>query len=99
MGGISAADAALVALRAQVVDIVLGTVFLSIGATACAIAAIRRRRGVSILVWWGIWSALYGLQMLVQTPAVLAALPHALKSRSEERRVGKECRSRWSPYH
>ena len=21
------------------------------------------------------------------------------KSRSEERRVGKECRSRWSPYH
>ena len=23
----------------------------------------------------------------------------ALKQRSEERRVGKECRSRWSPYH
>src|SRR5258707_9302939 len=23
----------------------------------------------------------------------------AAKSRSEERRVGKECRSRWSPYH
>ena len=23
----------------------------------------------------------------------------ALKIRSEERRVGKECRSRWSPYH
>ena len=22
-----------------------------------------------------------------------------LKVRSEERRVGKECRSRWSPYH
>ena len=22
-----------------------------------------------------------------------------VKSRSEERRVGKECRSRWSPYH
>src|SRR5260370_35886932 len=22
-----------------------------------------------------------------------------LESRSEERRVGKECRSRWSPYH
>ena len=21
------------------------------------------------------------------------------QSRSEERRVGKECRSRWSPYH
>ena len=25
--------------------------------------------------------------------------PMATRSRSEERRVGKECRSRWSPYH
>ena len=23
----------------------------------------------------------------------------AMRKRSEERRVGKECRSRWSPYH
>ena len=23
----------------------------------------------------------------------------AIETRSEERRVGKECRSRWSPYH
>src|SRR5260221_3586006 len=26
-------------------------------------------------------------------------LCHILGNRSEERRVGKECRSRWSPYH
>src|SRR3712207_4503385 len=26
-------------------------------------------------------------------------LPYIRKERSEERRVGKECRSRWSPYH
>ena len=26
-------------------------------------------------------------------------LVEAVKGRSEERRVGKECRSRWSPYH
>src|SRR5256885_4610539 len=26
-------------------------------------------------------------------------LPEILAARSEERRVGKECRSRWSPYH
>src|SRR5713101_6651267 len=26
-------------------------------------------------------------------------LPAAKATRSEERRVGKECRSRWSPYH
>ena len=25
--------------------------------------------------------------------------PNPISSRSEERRVGKECRSRWSPYH
>ena len=67
-------------LRAQVVNIVVGTIFLSIGATACAIAAIRWRRGVRILVWWGIWSGMYGLQTLCQTPAVLAVLPHALKT-------------------
>ena len=24
---------------------------------------------------------------------------HTIAVRSEERRVGKECRSRWSPYH
>ena len=24
---------------------------------------------------------------------------YLLRARSEERRVGKECRSRWSPYH
>ena len=32
--------------------------------------------------------------------SVKAALERAkLAERSEERRVGKECRSRWSPYH
>jgi sigma-B regulation protein RsbU (phosphoserine phosphatase) len=76
----AATDAGLEILRGQVTDIVLGTIFLSIGATACAIAAIRWRGGVRILVWWGIFSGMFGLQTLVQTPAVLAALPHPLKS-------------------
>ena len=31
--------------------------------------------------------------------ATVAALAEAPAERSEERRVGKECRSRWSPYH
>ena len=30
---------------------------------------------------------------------IVALLGTVLSSRSEERRVGKECRSRWSPYH
>src|SRR2546423_13033436 len=28
-----------------------------------------------------------------------ASINYPLRGRSEERRVGKECRSRWSPYH
>ena len=31
--------------------------------------------------------------------AAQKALAHLEYARSEERRVGKECRSRWSPYH
>ncbi len=80
MNGMNTADAALETLRGEVVNIVLGTIFLSIGATACAIAAIRWRKGVRILVWLGIFSGMFGLQKLVQTPTVLAVLPHALKS-------------------
>ena len=34
-----------------------------------------------------------------QAPANGAASADAGDKRSEERRVGKECRSRWSPYH
>ena len=34
------------------------------------------------------------------THSLLPQLPEGtINSRSEERRVGKECRSRWSPYH
>ncbi len=76
----TAADAGLEVLRGQVTDIVLGTIFLSIGTTACAIATIRWRGGVRILVWWGIFSGMFGLQTLVQAPAVLAALPQPLQS-------------------
>ena len=31
--------------------------------------------------------------------AIQEVLGEHLEDRSEERRVGKECRSRWSPYH
>ena len=31
--------------------------------------------------------------------AAIAAINANFSKRSEERRVGKECRSRWSPYH
>ena len=37
------------------------------------------------------------LQILLEKDPDLKSLEYML--RSEERRVGKECRSRWSPYH
>ena len=40
------------------------------------------------------------IQVSTQGPALGGgAFVYALTNRSEERRVGKECRSRWSPYH
>ena len=41
-------------------------------------------------------------EMMVQRPGKMRFdydPPHPVLIRSEERRVGKECRSRWSPYH
>ena len=45
------------------------------------------------------WSSQFGHQMDCGGP-LPGSLPTGAKTiRSEERRVGKECRSRWSPYH
>ena len=38
-----------------------------------------------------------GIPMILSM--ALQAVYNIVDSRSEERRVGKECRSRWSPYH
>ena len=48
--------------------------------------------------------AINAITMYEQMPASQVAkklhlTPGTLTVRSEERRVGKECRSRWSPYH
>ena len=37
--------------------------------------------------------------MAVRNGAGVFDVSHMGEIRSEERRVGKECRSRWSPYH
>ena len=49
-----------------------------------------------------VYSALDASGVLSQTPILMASGGAAIlivAERSEERRVGKECRSRWSPYH
>src|SRR5258708_28503702 len=45
--------------------------------------------------------AAFGLSIIAQNVMLLiwGADARTLTTRSEERRVGKECRSRWSPYH
>ena len=40
-----------------------------------------------------------GLLLPDEMPEVELYMDQVVRSRSEERRVGKECRSRWSPYH
>src|SRR5258705_2657872 len=46
-----------------------------------------------------ILSRIDNLLHLVEAKQQLVASKEAVDQRSEERRVGKECRSRWSPYH
>ncbi len=65
-------------LRGELADIASGSVFLFIGLATCAIAGIRRRSGMRIFVWLGIWSAMYGAMALVRSAAFLAALPGRL---------------------
>ena len=45
-------------------------------------------------------SFLYGYEYYVEQQNMYCPnCNYVYKNRSEERRVGKECRSRWSPYH
>ena len=37
--------------------------------------------------------------LLLGLSALILVVAYLFYGRSEERRVGKECRSRWSPYH
>ena len=39
------------------------------------------------------------LRVDLNVPMKSGAITETSRIRSEERRVGKECRSRWSPYH
>jgi len=75
-------DQVLAMLRDQLADIILGAVFLFIASQmwgACSIAAIRRQSGVRLFVWLGIWSAMYGIGLLTQSTAVVAALPLSIQ--------------------
>src|SRR2546430_10782737 len=66
--------------------------------------------GIALVAGVLIWSSMGNLIVRQKIPAFIITLGGLLifkglfwlvihNSRSEERRVGKECRSRWSPYH
>jgi len=67
-------------LRGQLADIVAGSFFQFIALIAFSIAAIRRRGGVRIFIWLGLWSGTFGASLLLESPAVASALPASLAS-------------------
>src|SRR2546427_12635171 len=71
----------------------LGSVNIAIGKAKTALNFKRPTKALEDLVAGGrqVFLALEGITPLQGGLPVVA--------RSEERRVGKECRSRWSPYH
>ena len=69
-------DQLLATLREQLVAIISGTIFVFIGFASCLFGAIRRRSGARIFLWLGVWSALYGARLLIESSSVVAAVPH-----------------------
>src|SRR5688572_3537847 len=79
---------------------------LGSGGTAVVFLAedLKHRRRVAVKVLRPAVAGILGPERFLREIEIVATLthPHILPlhdSRSEERRVGKECRSRWSPYH
>jgi len=70
---------ALATLRGDMIEVCTGTTFVVVGLVALIVAALRRRSGVSAIVWVGIWSAMYGILSLVGTPLFVTALPNRLQ--------------------
>jgi sigma-B regulation protein RsbU (phosphoserine phosphatase) len=66
-------------LRSELELIVSGLFFVFLGLTSLSVAAIRRRSSVRILIWIGLWSAMFGLNDLAHSSAVTASLPAALR--------------------
>ena len=56
--------------------------------------------GALILIYGGLTAVVKILELeILKKPFNYTDIRRDFTSRSEERRVGKECRSRWSPYH
>ena len=73
-------------------------------ALACAAAFIGAvvgagmASGAEILIYFTSMGK-FALAAIILAVILICLIYLLIASRSEERRVGKECRSRWSPYH
>ena len=65
----------------------------------CARRADSGAHGAPLWALWSVRAAWLVVALLVSSWITALLLEATGCSRSEERRVGKECRSRWSPYH
>ena len=69
----------------------------------CVMIAVSLGKNVILSCMLTIIACLYlavqGKLKIIFNYGVFYMILGALAERSEERRVGKECRSRWSPYH
>jgi phosphoserine phosphatase RsbU/P len=72
-------DQVLATLRGDIIEVCTGTTFVVVGLVALAVAALRRRSGVSAIAWVGIWSVMYGVLSLVGAALFVSALPHGLQ--------------------
>ena len=82
--------------RRQLIDATLEAIN-EVGMHDATIAQIARRAGVSTGIISHYFRDKNGL--LEATMRDITSQLRDAVLRSEERRVGKECRSRWSPYH
>lgn len=58
-----------------VFDLMLGSIFVFVGAVACGIAALRRSGASRALVWFGLFIAIFGIRMLAEATVPLRLVP------------------------
>jgi phosphoserine phosphatase RsbU/P len=69
---------ALEALRSQLPAIMLGSIFVFVGLISLAISTVRHRKGTRVLLWFGLFSGIYGARLLVEARAFIALMPDSV---------------------
>jgi phosphoserine phosphatase RsbU/P len=72
---------------ADLLNAMLGTLFLTLGLAATAASAFRTARRDRTLLWFGVFTALYGARLIGRSHAVHEALPFAMDTWQIERDV------------